>query len=389
MQKKKLIIVITVAVILLILAGLILRIALLIFQTVGDIRPASLPPIKPTTGQIAAYLRPPDGYKIGYFAQKLGNPRDLAFSPKVVLVVSSTSEGKVIALVDQNHDGVADENKVILSNLNRPHGLAFYQDKLYLAEEAKISRYYFDEANLRAIKDKDILNLPSGGRHFTRTIVFRDNLMYVSIGSTCDVCVEKNPLHGSIIQVDPESGNFQIYASGLRNSVFMTLNDQTNQIWATEMGRDFLGDDLPPDEINIINQGDYGWPYCYGNKVVDTQFNLRGNCANSIAPVYNIPAHSAPLGLTFIHSTQMPPEWQGSLLVSYHGSWNRSVPTGYKIVKLKIEDGRVTSSDDFITGFLQGSQVVGRPVDVIFDSAGSLYISDDKSGVIYKLIKNE
>jgi len=169
------------------------------------------------------------------------------------------------------------------------------------------------------------------------------------------------------------------------------------------MGRDFLGDNLPPDEINIIEEGkDYGWPFCYGRQVHDTDFDKKvyvqivpqPPCGQTEPPIYEIPAHSAPLGLVFIHSSQFPDDWQDDLLVAYHGSWNRSTPSGYKIVRLKINDQKVISHEDFISGFLpasptgeQGTQTIGRPVDLMFDKEGSLYISDDKAGVIYKLAK--
>lgn len=364
-------------------------ISILIRNKIGDIRPVILPVIKPKTGQSVDYLKPPVGYKIGIYAKNLGNARDLTFSPKMTLLVSATADGKIIAMPDKNNDGIADESKIILSGLNKPHGIAFYNGRLYVAEENKVSRYEYDENLINAKKDKDIIDLPSGGRHFTRSLVFRNDKMYVSVGSTCDICVEKNPINGSVIEVDPNEGYARIFAEGLRNAVFMTVKDDTKQIFATEMGRDFLGDDLPPDELDIIDKGNYGWPYCYGDKIVDKKFDTNHNCSKTVEPLYNIPAHSAPLGLTFISSVQMPNQWQNNLLIAYHGSWNRSQPTGYKIVKLVTDDNIVKSTEDFITGFLQGSQVIGRPVDLTFDNQGSLYISDDKAGVIYKMIKNE
>ncbi|MDP4038793.1 MAG: PQQ-dependent sugar dehydrogenase [bacterium] len=386
-MKKKWIIIIVISTLVLIVVSLVFGLLFLFKKKVGDIRPAILPALKPKVGQTIDYLKLPAGYKIGIFANDLGNARDLVFSPNGILLVSATENGQIIAVADKNSDGTSDENKVILSGLNRPHGLAFYLGKLYVAQETKLTRYNFDENSLVATKDKDIMDLPAGGQHFTRTIVFRDNQMYVSIGSTCDVCLEKNPFNASVIVVDPEGNNPKVYAKGLRNAVFMILNDKTNQIWATEMGRDFLGDDLPPDEINILLPGDYGWPYCYGNKVVDNKFNAKANCGGTTSPVYEIPAHSAPLGLVFIDSTQFSMDEQGNLLVAYHGSWNRSTPIGYKVVKLKVDGDKINSSEDFITGFLQGSQVIGRPVDLAFDPAGSLYLSDDRAGVVYKIIK--
>jgi glucose/arabinose dehydrogenase len=210
--------------------------------------------------------------------------------------------------------------------------------------------------------------------------------MYVSLGSRCDVCFEDDPWIGAVISATSEGKNAQVYSSGLRNAVFITINSETDKLWGTEMGRDFLGNNVPPDEINVLEKGkSYGWPVCYGDKVYDTNFGSQtaAYCEKTVAPAYKIPAHSAPLGLTFINSDKFPESWQGDLLVSYHGSWNSSVPVGYKVVRLDVEGQNVTNETDFITGFIDGSQAAGRPVDLIFDEEGYLFLSDDKRGVVY------
>jgi len=325
-----------------------------------------------------------DGYHIGLFAKDLGGARDLLFSPSgKILLVSSTNEGNVWALADSNGDGISDIKKEILTGLDNPHGLAFYKGKLYVDEERKIDRYNFDEKNLTASFDKKIVDLPSGGRHFTRSVVFdKDGKMYISIGSTCDVCHEDDSRHGTVMVTDSEGRNPQVYASGLRNSVFLALRPGTDQLWVTEMGRDYIGDNLPPDEINMIKkEGDYGWPNCYGNRVPDKTFdpNLKqDDCQNTIPPVYEIQAHSAPLGLAF---------WKEDLVVSYHGSWNRSIPTGYKVVLMKVEGDKINGVRDLVSGFLVNREVKGRPVDVTFGSEGNLFISDDKNGMVYIVTK--
>lgn len=311
---------------------------------------------------------------IDIFAQNLGGVRDLEFSPGESLLASLTSEGKVIALKNN-------ETKDILAGLNRPHGIAFYNGKLYVAEETKVTRYSWDEQNLKVSFDKVLFDLPKGGNHFTRSLVFdKAGKLYISIGSTCNVCNEEDERYAAVLISDAEGLAPKVFAKGLRNSVFMALNPKIGEIWATEMGRDFLGDNLPPDEINILKEGkDYGWPNCYGDKIPDTNFNPSVTCTNTESPIFKIPAHSAPLGLAF--------DGQGDLLVAYHGSWNRSVPDGYKVVRMKVEGNQIISSEDFITGFLEGNQAIGRPVDLIFDKAGNLYISDDKAGAVYILRK--
>lgn len=248
-----------------------------------------------------------------------------------------------------------------------------------------------------------MFNLPYNGGHNTRSLVFNQKGdLFVTLGSSCNVCGEKDPWLASIIISDAEGNNPRVFAKGLRNSVFLTINPKSDELWATDMARDNLGDDLPADEINIIRENkNYGWPYCFGKNISDSDFINQTSLAFKIAPcdnrivelpIFEIPAHSAPLGLTFINSAQFPDSWQGDLLVSYHGSWNRSVPTGYKIVHLKVNGNTITGVEDFLTGFLpenfaNGPQsALGRPVDVIFDRQGSLYLSDDKAGVIYKLV---
>lgn len=339
-------------------------------------------------------LKVKEGFEIGVFAQNLGNARDLEFSPGGTLLTSVPNSGKVYALPDKDNNAQADEIKEILSHLNKPHGLAFYGNKLYVAQESKVTRFNWEEETLSAKEERILLSLPSGGRHFTRSIVFdKEGRMFVSIGSTCDVCFEKHEWLGSIIISDSEGNNPRLFAKGLRNSVFIAINPKTNELWGTEMGRDFLGDDKPPDEINLIKEGkDYGWPTCFGNKVKDTNFSTQprkvGPCEATEAPIYEIAAHSAPLGLTFIDSKQFRDEWQGDLLVAYHGSWNRSTPIGYKVVRLKLERDSIVGEEDFLGGFLEESTTLGRPVDVVFDHLGSLYISDDKTGAVYKIVMN-
>lgn len=220
--------------------------------------------------------------------------------------------------------------------------------------------------------------------------------MYVSVASTCNVCNETSTFSATVIVSDNDGKNPIIFAKGLRNAAFITINPATQELWATEMGRDYLGDNLPPDEIDIIRDGkDYGWPYCFGDKIHDDDFDPANNhsCDNTESPIYQIPAHSAPLGLAFINSPQFPSSWQGDLLVAYHGSWNRSTPIGYKVVHLKVSGNSITQSEDFLTGFLSDQavngpdQALGRPVGLIFDELGNLYLSDDKAGKVY-IIQN-
>ncbi len=347
----------------------------------------SAPPQLASTGQAPEVpLALPDFLTVTVFARNLSGPRDIAFSPDGTLLVSQPEAGTIIALPDRDQDGRADEIKVVASGLDRPHGLAFADTTLLIAEETRLVRYRWQENSLTATREKILTDLPSGGRHFTRTIAIGpDRQVYVSIGSTCDVCLEKSPLIGVIV-TDLEGTGPRIFATGLRNSVFIRFRPNTNELWGTEMGRDFLGDNLPPDEINQLEDGkNYGWPICYGNQVFDQKFGQKdaGFCANTQPPVFAVPAHSAPLGLTFITSPLFPADWQGDLLVAYHGSWNRSVPTGFKVVRVKLGDSP-PQAEDVVSGWYREGEIWGRPVDLEFDSTGRLYLSDDRAGVIYR-----
>jgi glucose/arabinose dehydrogenase len=328
------------------------------------------------------------GLKLGYFAKGLdGGARDLQFSPGGVLLVSIPSSGEVGAMPDKNNSGHATQMVIVLSGLNHPHGLAFFGGKLYVAEVDRVVRYNWDEQNLKATEEKVLFSLPENNDHNARTLIFDPSgNLYVSVGSTCNVCHEDNSFSGTVIISNSNGDNPRIFASGLRNAPFLQFNPRSGDLWATEMGRDYLGENIPPDEINILKNGqNYGWPNCYGNKVPDTQFNPSAssgiNCQQSVAPIYQIQAHSAPLGLVFINSPQFPADWQGDLLVAYHGSWNRSVPTGYKVVHMKVLGNQISGEEDFLTGFQNGQ--IGRPVDMTFDKAGNLYLSDDKSDAVY------
>lgn len=326
-------------------------------------------------------------FELRVFAKDLpAGARVLKFDKNQNLLVSVPKAGKVIVLPDKNWDGEADEQIVLLEGLNSPHGLDFYKDYLYVAETDKIVRYKYNPNDFTAANPDKILAIDGKGGHSSRTIKFGpDEKLYITTGSSCNVCEEESDQRGAMMRVNPDGSDYKIFATGLRNTVFFDF-DESGQIWGNDMGRDLLGDLLPPDELNIIKEdGDYGWPYCYGNNIVDPFGKSEEKCQNTIGTTWNYHAHVAPLGISFIKSSQFPDSWQGDLLVSQHGSWNSSVPVGYKIVRLVVKDGVVTSEQEFISGFLQGAVAAGRPVDLIFGNDGSLYISDDKANAIYKL----
>lgn len=398
------------------------------------------PTSRPTPGPSGEldFLTLPQELSISVFAENLTGPRVIAFDPSGRMLVSEPKEGKIILLEDKNKDGSSETNRILLEGLRSPHGLAFYTDSkakkvyLYVAETHQVSRFEYNSSKGLTTDGvgHNIANMPADGRHFTRTIAFGPNYrtvpilggsnvdtqtkdkLYISVGSSCDVCIEDSWKRAAILESDPNGKYTAEFAGGLRNAVFFTFHPDTKEIWATEMGRDNLGDNLPPDEINIIKVADesnkfgarrYGWPFCYGNRVKDAAFkygkiertDLPTNCAETEPATIELPAHSAPLGLAFITSDKWPKEWRNDLLVAYHGSWNRSQPRGYKIVRFDLDENgnlkqlRNQDGADFITGFYDGKSTLGRPVDLKFGPDGALYISDDSSGAIYRVTPNQ
>lgn len=343
--------------------------------------PTSVPTAVNTTG---LPLTIPPGFSVSVYAKNLDDPRVMAWDSAGTMLVSLTQAGKVVAIVSGNPISV-------LSGLNLPHGITFQGNTLYVAESDEVATYTYDPVSHTATNKQKIIDLPNKGFHFTRTIGFGpDGKLYTSIGSDCNVCKESDSRRAAIYVSNDDGSGFRPFATGLRNAVFFTWGPFHERMWATVMGRDYLGDDLPPDTIDIVEDGDnFGWPYCYGKKVWDSSFDAsqraRDFCATTASSFIDYQAHAAPLGLAFIPQS-WPKQYQNDLLVAMHGSWNRSVPTGYKIVLFKLDAvGNYLGAEDFITGWLDGNSALGRPVDLLFDQQGNLFISDDKAGVIYKV----
>lgn len=370
-----------------------------ITQLLPEARPAtSDQPAAPSGNTTNLPLKLPEGFSISVFVKGLGAPRVLLRDTGGTLLASIPSDGRVVALPDKNADGVADEVINVLQGLNRPHGLATRcatRCQLYVAETGQVAVYDYDPATFETQNKKTIASLPSGGGHFTRTLLLLpDNRLLISVGSSCNVCNERDDRRAKILVVDADGNNLRTFASGLRNAVFMALHPLTKKIWVTEMGRDLLGDDIPPDEINIVEDGkNYGWPICYGKNVHDTAFDkntyVRAPCTEpfEMPSHIDLPAHSAPLGLAFVPQEGWPTEYHGNLLLAFHGSWNRSTPTGYKLVRFRLDaQGNALGMEDFISGWLQADgTALGRPVDILAEPDGTLYVSDDKAGVIYRV----
>ncbi|MCE8423019.1 MAG: PQQ-dependent sugar dehydrogenase [Candidatus Methanoperedens sp.] len=343
----------------------------------------------------------PPGFSIDVFAENLGGS-EISYpgpnpGPRMMLVknnvlyVTVPNLGKVVALPYSNDYRKANDTIIFIDKLNNPHGIDYYDGWFYIAEENRIIRVKSKNNDLQAdIGSMEVLidKLPTGG-HFTRTVKIHNNSLYLSIGSSCNVCYEQDELRAAIIKCTAEGKDCMVFAKGLRNAVDFVFHPVTGKMYATDNGRDQLGEDLPPDEINIIEDGkNYGWPICYGKNIHDTDFDKNVYVRNPCMEPYETPsfvdlqAHSAPLGLVFYYGNIFPQEYRGNLFVAFHGSWNRKVPTGYKIVRIDMND---LSVKDFATGWLQGTNVLGRPVGIIVADDGSLFVSDDNAGKIYRI----
>ena len=336
-----------------------------------------------------AHVTLPLGFAIGVFATGLEHPRFMTLDPSGTLLVSIPVQGRVAALVEHNDRGP--ETVTVAEGLDRPHGLAWKDGQLYVAETGRVLRFHYDPSTHRATQPVVIVpKLPSGGSHWTRTIAFGpDGQLYVSVGSSCNVCREQDGRRAAILRYNADGSGREAVATGMRNAVGLTFAPGRAALWATVNERDWRGDDLPPDFITEVREhGFYGWPDCMaiqGRSIVDERFGRSDRCATVTLPSVEIQAHSAPLGLAFYTGKQFPEAYRGDLFVAYHGSWNRSVPTGYKVVRVRFKEGKPAGVEDFATGWLRGGRALGRPVDLVVGRDGSLYLSDDFTGQIYRI----
>jgi glucose/arabinose dehydrogenase len=345
-------------------------------------------------------LLPPDGFEINVFARGLGNPRMLAVGRDGAVYVTRREQNDVIVLVDRDGDGRSDSTRTVLPNLKGAHGIAVNNDQLYICTDTKLYRAELRNDGSVGTPKLLIERLPDGGQHPNRTLGFGpDGMLYISVGSSCNACDESNEEHATMLRVRPDGSQRAIYARGLRNTIGFAWHPQTRELWGVDNGSDWRGDDNPPEELNrIVEGGDYGWPFCYGDRVVDRFLSAEPKgmtreqyCARTLPPALSYEAHSAPLNLVFYTAGQFPAEYRNDAFVTMRGSWNRLPPVGYKIVRIRFQNGRPERVEDFLTGFLfdEGQSYFGRPSGMAIARDGSLLISDDTNGVIYRIAYRE
>ncbi len=344
-----------------------------------------------------AALEVPQGFQIEEVASGLNRPRFMTLDPtNASLIVAEAGNGRVVRLFDVGQTGRYTASQLIAEGFEQMHSVAFVEvsgtSMLYAADERRIVRLsQFDERGQAALVET-IAELPSGARdlygHRTRTIApGPDGKLYVSVGSSCDACIEDNPLRATLLRMNMDGSQLEIYATGLRNTVgFDWRSDGT--LWGADMGRNNIGADTPPDEFNHIQRGkDYGWPYCYGQKQVDPQFNNSQRCAASVAPALDFPAHWAPLGVLFYTKTAFPSAYLNDALLAFHGTAPDQVQNldGYRVSRLRFRHGQPVAMDDLVRGWLVDGKIWGRPAGLLGLPDGSLLISDDYGGRIFRL----
>lgn len=352
------------------------------------------PALVPATDANIQQLQVPEGFTVAKFAENLGKPRILVVSDAGNVYASDRQAGLVMMIQDTNNDGVADQTQTV-ANIKQAHGLAIYDNQMYIVA---VNEAYVAAINADGTLGEPqmiISDLPDGGQHPNRTIAFGpDGMMYISVGSTCNACAETSEESATLLVANPDGSNRRIFAEGLRNTIGFAWHPQTQELWGLDHGIDWLGDNEQIEELNKLEQGtDYGWPYIYGDGRYNPADRPEGDTTYqqylqmTTVPVLGYQAHAAPMALSFYTGDQFPAEYQNDAFATMRGSWNRSSPVGYKIVRLHFEDGQPTQFEDFLTGFLvdnKGSHFA-RPVGLAVHTDGSLLMSDDTNGVIYRI----
>ena len=338
-------------------------------------------------------IKLPPGFTINVYAE-VPNARSITLSPSGVLYVGNRAEDKVYAVTDDNKDGKADKVYTIASGLNTPNGVAFKNGHLYIATISSILKLENIEASLAAPPQPKVVydKFPTDEHHGWKFISFGpDGKLYVPVGAPCNICKSENPVYASITRMNDDGTGFEIFANGIRNSVGFAWHPVTKQIWFTENGRDMMGNDVPSDELNTaaVAGMHFGYPYCHEGNIPDPEFGKGKNCSDYTAPVQKLGAHVAALGMRFYTGNMFGADYLNRVFIAEHGSWNRTEPVGYKLTSVSLDEtGKSVANNTFAEGWLQpDGKVLGRPVDVEMMQDGSMLVSDDYSGVIYRVTK--
>lgn len=335
-------------------------------------------------------IKLPPGFSIALYADGIGNARSLALGANGTVFVGTRSEGDVYALVDEDRDGRAEQVVKIASGLNSPNGVAFRDGALYVAEINRILRYDAIESHLKNPPKPVVVSdrLPNDRHHGWKFIAFGpDGKLYVPVGAPCNICEPNPDRHALMLRMNADGSNMEVFARGIRNSVGFDWDPRTGELWFNEHGRDWLGDDLPSDELNHAPKAGlhFGYPYCHQGDTPDPEFGHLRKCAAFTPPALKQGGHVAPDGLRFYTGKQFPVEYRNRIFIAQHGSWNRSEKSGYRVMMVGLKDNKVDSYEVFAEGWKQGADVWGRPVDLLVMPDGALLISDDQADAVYRV----
>jgi glucose/arabinose dehydrogenase len=337
-------------------------------------------------------IKLPAGFKIEVFAE-VENARSLAISPSGIIYVGNRNGDKVFAIKDSDGDYKADKKWVIASGLNMPNGVAFKDGDLYVAEVSRITKYVAIESKLANPPKPVVVNdqYPTETHHGWKYIAFGpDGKLYVPVGAPCNICEPEGEIYASITRINSDGSGREVYARGVRNTVGFTWHPITKELWFTDNGRDLMGDDVPPCELNYAPKEDmhFGYPYCHAGIISDPEFGKKRSCNEFVSPARSLGPHVAPLGLKFCTGAMFPEKYRNNIFIAEHGSWNRSKKIGYKISLVKVENNsKAVSYETFASGWLdnESQKAWGRPVDVLMLPDGSMLVSDDFANVIYRI----
>jgi glucose/arabinose dehydrogenase len=329
-------------------------------------------------------LRLPPGFEIEVFA-RVPNARQMALG-KSTLFVGSMRAGKVYAIPLKG----ARKPVVVADGLDMPVGVAFRDGDLYVSAVSRILRLSDIEARLSRPPRPEVVSkaFPGDAHHGWKFIAFGpDGKLYVPVGAPCNICEPDPGKYAVITRLDVATGSTEVVARGVRNTVGFDWHPQGGDLWFTDNGRDWLGDDAPPDELNRVSRPGqhFGYPYCHGGTIADPEFGRRGRCAEFVPPVQNLGAHVASLGMRFYNGRQFPSRYHNAIFIAEHGSWNRSRKNGYRVSVVRLRGNRAVSYEPFVSGWQQGESAWGRPADVLVMPDGSLLVSDDHAGAIYRI----
>lgn len=341
-------------------------------------------------------LKLPRGFKIARFCdtiESLKHPRMIAVADDGTIYITSRDEGRVVMLRDDNGDGHAETVRTVIDTMPMVHGIAIRNDEAFLVTIKELSVFRRSADGLLGERRLLATDLPDAGQHPNRTIAFGpDDRLYVTVGSTCNACMEHNPESATILRVLPD-GRRETFARGLRNTIGFGWHPATREMWGMDHGSDWLGDDEPKEELNHLVEGaDYGWPLVYDDRKINNGVDARADfdkeayAAKTTPPDLTYTAHSAPLAMVFYTGAMFGDEYKNDAFVAMHGSWNRKPPSGYEIVRIRFDSrGRPREFEPFITGFLSGKEEFGRPAGLAALRDGSLLITDDDNGGIYRV----